>query len=73
MSNKSTIEFPMDGDDALFDANDSIRSGTLRVRVSRGCLCPVSITFKRGKKKCSFALDGHAARKLAIYLIAEGI
>lgn len=67
------IEFPMDGDDALFDANDSIGSGTLRVGVSRGCPCPVSIAFKRGRKKCSFALDGHAARKLVLYLIAEGI
>lgn len=67
------IEFQMDGDDALFDANDAVGSGILKVKVSRGFPCPVMLSFKRGRKKYSFSLDKHATRKLILYLIAEGI
>lgn len=70
---KSCVEFPMEGDEALFEANDAVGSGRLSINIRHGYPCPVLISFKRGKKKFSFAMDKSSARRVILYLLAEGI
>ena len=79
MKNKKetmSVEFIVDEKgNALFDANDAIGDGILKVSVYKGMNVPspIGFIFERGNNKQMFSMSKDTARRILMYLIAEGV